>query len=193
MAPDGASLAQAVDLLPVGTLAPPVLQSIAARLSRLIELPVHVLAPDELETRKIAGREQLDAGTLLEAVEGRAVRSGRLLVGLTADDVAVPVFTFVFGLARQGGKACIVSLARADPSFYGLPADPDLRDRRVVSVVVHELGHLAGLEHCTDRACLMSFAGNIERVDTRGSRFCDGCGSRLPRWLRGSAPPPEGV
>jgi archaemetzincin len=184
MAPDGASLAQAVDLLPVGTLAPPALQSIAARLSRLIELPVHVLAPDELEARKIAGREQLDAGTL---------RSGRLLVGLTADDVAVPVFTFVFGLARQGGKACIVSLARADPSFYGLPADPDLRDRRVVSVVVHELGHLAGLEHCTDRACLMSFAGNIERVDTRGSRFCDGCGSRLPRWLRGSAPPPEGV
>jgi archaemetzincin len=193
MAADAASLAEAVDVLPVGELARQTLESLAARLSRQIGLPVHALAPDTLATRKIAGRDQLDAGALLEAVEARALRSGRLLVGLTAEDVAIPVFTFVFGLARQGGKACIVSIARADPAFYGLPPDSDLRDQRAVSVLVHELGHLAGLEHCPDRGCLMSFAGNIERVDTRGSRFCAGCGRRLPRWLHGGTPAPEGV
>ena len=87
------------------------------------------------------------------------------------------------GLARQGGRACIVSLARTDPSFYGLPPDPDLRDERAVAEVLHEMGHLATLEHCPDRGCLMSFAGNVERVDTRGGRFCPACRERLPSWL----------
>ena len=69
----------------------------------------------------IRGRDQLDANLLLEALEARAA-DGRLLVGVASQDIAIPVFTFVFGLARQGGRACVVSLARADPSFYGLPA-----------------------------------------------------------------------
>jgi archaemetzincin len=55
------------------------------------------------------------------------------------------------------------------------------------------MGHLATLEHCPDRNCLMSFAGNIERVDTRGSRFCPACAERLPPWLRGPAPLPDAV
>ena len=54
--------------------------------------------------------------------------------------------------------------------------------------VLHELGHLAGLEHCRDGGCLMSFAGSIERVDSRGSRFCASCATGLPRWLRGLPP-----
>ena len=95
----------------------------------------------------------------------------------------------MFGLARQGGPACVVSLARTDPSFYGLPPDPALRDERAVAEILHEIGHLATLEHCPNRGCLMSFAGNIERVDTRGSRFCPACAERLPHWLRGTTPP----
>ena len=98
------------------------------------------------------------------------------------------IFTFVFGLARQGGKACLVSLARTEPAFYGLPPDQDLRDRRAIAEVLHELGHLAQLEHCPDRGCLMSFAGNVEKVDARGTRFCAACTARLPLWLRGRPP-----
>ena len=104
-------------------------------------------------------------------------------MGVAEADIAVPVFTFVFGLARQGGRACVVSLARADPSFYGLPADPLLRDARVVAEIRHELGHLATLEHCPDRGCLMSFAGSIERADARRRDFCGACRERLPEWL----------
>ena len=95
--------------------------------------------------RRIPNRDQLDANALLEALEARAARDARLLVGVTAEDIAIPVFTFVFGLARQGGRACVVSLARTDPSFYGLPPDPALRDERAVAEVLHEMGHLATL------------------------------------------------
>jgi archaemetzincin len=188
---EAALLAEAVDLLPVGPLEPGWLQGLAARLSRHLELPVHILAPDALPVRRIAGRDQVDAGALLEALEARQAVAGRLLVGVTAEDVAIPVFTFVFGLARQGGRACLVSRARTDPAFYGLREDPELRDTRLVCEVLHELGHLARLDHCADRACLMSFAGNIEKVDTRGRHFCAACAARLPGWLRGPARMPE--
>ena len=190
---EAARLAEAVHLLPVGSLPPGTLEALAARLSRRVELACHVLPPRELPVRRIPNRDQLDAGALLEALEARATADGSLLVGVTGEDIAVPVFTFVFGLARQGGPACVVSLARTDPSFYGLPPDPALRDERAVAEVLHEIGHLATLEHCPNRGCLMSFAGNIERVDTRGSRFCAACAARLPHWLRGLAPLPESI
>jgi archaemetzincin len=189
LAGEAARLADALELLPVGELALGALQAVAARLSRHVELPVHVLAPAALDLARIAGRGQIDASRLLEALEARARVPSRLLVGVTGEDIAIPVFTFVFGLARQGGRACVVSLARTDPAFYGLPADLELRDERAVREVLHELGHLAELEHCPDRACLMSFAGNVEKVDTRGGRFCAACSGRLPRWLRKGRPP----
>ena len=191
MADEAAQLAEAVDLQPLGTLAPGTLEALAARLSRQVRLPVHTRAPASIPLRRVSGREQLDAGALLEALEA-SVPAGRLLVGVTEDDIAVPVFSFVFGLARQGGAACVVSLARTDPAFYGLPADLELAQGRAVAEVLHELGHLAGLEHCSDKGCLMSFAGNVERVDTRGGRFCASCAARLPRWLR-SPPAAEAV
>ncbi len=186
MADEAAQLAEAVDLQPLGTLAPGALEALAARLSRRVLLPVHTRAPASFPLRTIAGRQQLDAGALLEGLEA-TVAAGRLLVGVTDDDIAVPVFSFVFGLARQGGAACVVSLARTDPAFYGLPADLERAQGRAIAEVLHELGHLAGLEHCSDKGCLMSFAGNVERVDTRGARFCASCAQRLPRWLRGPA------
>ena len=182
---EAARLAQAVHLLPVGGLPPGTLEALAARLSRRVGLACHVLPPRELPLRRIPSRDQLDANALLAALEARATADGGLLVGVTGEDIAIPVFTFVFGLARQGGPACVVSLARTDPSFYGLPPDPALRDERAVAEVLHEMGHLATLEHCPDRGCLMSFAGNIGRVDTRGAEFCRSCRERLPGWLAG--------
>ena len=183
MAGETTLLAEAVDLQPVGSLPPGAIEALAARLSRFVELPVHVLAPLAHEVRRIPGRDQLDAGGLLEALERAGAGRPRLLVGVAWDDIAVPLFTFVFGLARQGGHACVVSFARTDPAFYGLPPDADLRDGRLVAEILHELGHLATLDHCTDRGCVMSFAGNIERADTRGSRFCAACAAKLPGWM----------
>jgi archaemetzincin len=180
--PPGARLAEAIDLVPVGELALGTLEALAARLSQKLELPCHVGPGFGLPMTEVRGRGQLDANLLLAALEAR-VPDGRLLVGVASQDIAIPVFTFVFGLARQAGPACVVSLARADPSFYGLPADPALRDERVVAEIRHELGHLATLEHCPDRSCLMSFAGSIERADARGSEFCGSCRESLPAWL----------
>lgn len=183
--------AEAIDLLPVGAVPMPTLAGLAARLSQRVELACHVGPALPAPLPEIPGRGQLDAGALLAALEARAA-PGRLLVGVAALDIAIPVFTFVFGLARQGGAASVVSLARADPAFYGLDPNDALRDARVVAEVRHELGHLAELSHCPDRGCLMSFAGSIERADARGGEFCPNCRDRLPGWLAHRTEPQEG-
>jgi archaemetzincin len=131
----------------------------------------------------------VDADAVLRLLEARPTPHRALLVGLTSLDIAVSVFTFVFGRARQGAHAALVSFARLDPAFYGLPLDPGLLAKRAVDEIVHELGHAAGLPHCRDAACLMSFAGSVEKADVRGSRFCGECRARLPRWLADAGGP----
>jgi predicted Zn-dependent protease len=186
MAAEAALHAEGLDLQPIGTLGAGILPALAARLSRRVRLPCHVLPADELPLPQLAGRRQLDAAALLELLELRGAAPGRLVIGVTAEDVAVAIFTFVFGLAHRGGRACLVSLARTAPSFYGLPENEELRDRRAVAEILHELGHLAALDHCPARGCLMSFAGSVEKVDTRGMAFCDLCTERLPPWMHAS-------
>jgi archaemetzincin len=189
MGPDGRlPPSPSLQLLVIGPGPPLPVPDVAARLSRRVAVPCRVEAPVEvLDLDRVPGRDQVDADRLLERIEAWPAAAGVLLVGLTPLDIAIPIFTFVFGRARAGGRAVIVSLARLDPRFYGLPADPALAERRAVDEVLHELGHVTGLRHCDDAFCLMRFAGSVEQVDARGSSFCARCAGRLPRWM--GAPP----
>ncbi len=171
-------------LLPLDGLESPLAEEIAARLSRRLSAACRILRSGGLQPTRLPGRAQLDADALLAALEALPIADDAVLVGLTTLDIALPIFTFVFGRARQGARAALVSLARLDAGFYSLPSDPDLLARRATDEIVHELGHLASLAHCQNASCLMSFAGSVEKVDVRGSAFCDGCRDRLPAWLR---------
>ena len=140
--------------------------------------------PAALRLAEIPGRGQLDADRLLGELEAEAGERDGALVGLVARDVAIPIFTFVFGRARLGGRAAVVSLARLRPEFYGQSSDPALTHRRAAAEILHELGHLAGLAHCQDASCLMNFVSAVDKVDLRGTDFCAACAARLPRALR---------
>jgi archaemetzincin len=186
MLADDAGVAE-VEILLLDGIGPPLAARIASRLSARLAASCRVTASSPSPPpRTLPDRDQLDADALLGGLEARPARERAVLVGLTLRDIAVPIFTFVFGRARQGAHAALVSLARLDPAFYGLPADPGLLARRAADEVAHELGHAAGLVHCRDASCLMSFAGSVEKVDTRGSFFCGECRRLLPPWLAGS-------
>jgi archaemetzincin len=179
---------RALHLVPVGPLPRATAEDLAARLSLRVSVPCHI-APElpEAGVPRLAGRGQLDADALLRDLEARASPDG-VSIGITALDAAIPIFTFVFGRARQGGAAAVVSLARLEPGFYGLPADPERLGLRGVNEVLHELGHVASLRHCEDAACLMHFAASVDQVDVRGSTFCPFCTERLPPWILGPHP-----
>jgi archaemetzincin len=128
-------------------------------------------------------RDQADADRLLEQLEERAESAhptGSVLVGVTQADLGNPIFTFFFGRARQHGRAALVSLARLSPAFYGLPDDRALTVHRATLEILHELGHVVGLPHCRDVACLMHFAATVESIDQRGNAFCRHCLAAAP-------------
>jgi archaemetzincin len=163
--------------------APPrdLVEAVAAALSRRVSVPCSIRsAPAGFAVPRIRGRNQADADRLLAAVEALDPPEGHVLVALTAEDIGHPIFTHFFGRARHFGAAAVVSVARLDPQFYGLPADRGATVRRTVLEIVHELGHLAGLEHCDDWGCIMRFASTVEAIDNRGSRFCLDCAAELP-------------
>jgi archaemetzincin len=156
------------------------LDDLVAELSRHVGLPCRlVAAPLGGPPPTVPGRAQVDADRLLAALESVA-REAVPLVGLTEQDLGLPLFTFVFGRARLGGAAAVVSLARLRPERYGLPADAPLLARRAAAEILHEVGHLAGLAHCNDRSCLMGFAASVEAADLRGLAFCPSCSEALP-------------
>ena len=108
-------------------------------------------------------------------LEESALADRAILVGVTSRDIGTPLFTYHFGRARLSGSAAVVSWARLSPAWYGKAADPELTMRRTALEVVHELGHVWGLKHCHDFACLMRLAPTVDALDLRGTTICGAC------------------
>jgi archaemetzincin len=134
----------------------------------------------DLEPFYAPDRRQYHATLLLAELLRHLPSSGGRIVGITAEDLFIPVLTFVFGQAQLGGPAAVVSVMRLHTEFYGLPSDEPLLLDRAVKEVVHELGHGFGLVHCPDRSCVMSSSTYVEDVDLKSERFCTDCTSLLP-------------
>lgn len=107
------------------------------------------------------------------------------MIGITSSDLFIPILTFVFGEAQLDGKVGIVSLARLQQEFYGLPPNHALLQKRLIKEIKHELGHTFGLVHCPLRECVMSVANNISDVDAKGSYFCGDCQELLRHSKKG--------
>jgi archaemetzincin len=118
-------------------------------------------------------RKQYHATSILRHLTGLA-RGARLL-GVTAVDLCVPIFTFVFGEAQVAGQCAVVSMHRLREEFYGLPGNRELTATRLLKEAVHELGHTYGLRHCADWQCAMASSHTIDRLDLKGTRLCGAC------------------
>jgi len=163
--------AAGVRLVPVGGFPPELLEEI----SRRSGIPAGRPALDPSPAYDPA-RDQYDSTRLL--LELKARWEGRVM-GAAGLDLFIPVLTFVFGEAEMGGRAAVFSIHRLRQEFYGLPPNRDLLVERAVREMLHELGHLAGLPHCPDAACLMSPAHSVEQVDAKSAEYCPACQAGL--------------
>ena len=125
-------------------------------------------------------RQQYDSTRLLAQL--KACCQGEV-VGATVHDLYIPVLTYVFGEAEMPGRAAIFSIHRLREEFYGLPPDVRLLEERALRELWHEVGHLRGLTHCPDAACVMSASHSLEQVDAKTDQFCPACRGRL-EWGR---------
>lgn len=130
-------------------------------------------------------RKQYHSTKILKEMLDELPSNALKMIGIISSDLFIPILTFVFGEAQLGGNVGIVSLARLQQEFYGLPPNQALLQRRLIKELKHELGHTFGLVHCSLRECVMSVANNIADVDAKGISFCEGCKELLRRSQKG--------
>ncbi|MCU0230065.1 MAG: archaemetzincin [Acidobacteria bacterium] len=167
---------QPLRVVAIGTVPPDVMERSAAVAREVLGFASYVSAQSVLPDPFIdPRRQQYRADRLLADIKGLVRQEHEVVLGLTSVDLFLPVLTFVFGCAELGGRAALMSVHRLDPRFSGFPNDPGVTLERAEKEVLHELGHVLGLTHCPDRACVMASAHDVGEIDVEEPSFCRGC------------------
>ncbi|MCD6310649.1 MAG: hypothetical protein J7M18_08025, partial [Candidatus Eremiobacteraeota bacterium] len=155
---------QPLGLIPLGNIAPDLTDSIRHKLAGIWKGPVEIM--EQVSSDKLPGfrneRGQYFAPSIL-AYLSRYDYPG-ILLGITIDDIYEPGLKFIRGVCLEGGRSALISLRRLGGDIAGEATEQAL----------HEIGHLAGLSHCTSN-CFM------QRAETRQNpgQFCQSCADQL--------------
>ncbi len=165
-----------IGILPLGNVAEITSKSIAGHILGHLRLPVDILPPlappsFALDERRL----QYDAGSILKAMERARHDAYDKLIGVVDVDLFVPILTYVFGEAKQGGRCGLVSIYRLKKNSDGSSAKASAQLERTAKVALHELGHLFDLHHCMEEECLMHFSGGMEDLDRAPLYYCRYC------------------
>jgi archaemetzincin len=103
-------------------------------------------------------------------------------IGVTVEDIySKPNDNFVYGCASMQDGIGIYSFARLDPLFPNVPENRPCTEeekviilKRAISIFIHEVTHLFGLEHCICYLCLMNGAEHKEEMDKQQGSSWDG-------------------
>ena len=159
-----------------GDVSPVYLQVIAAHISGYLNLDADILSPlAQPEYALDEHRFQYDCGVILKTIDPNRFEEYEKVIGVLTVDLFVPIFTHVYGEARQGGKIALVSTFRLQNNPRKASKPSSLTYERTAKVALHELGHLFNLRHCGDSKCLMHFSGSLDDLDRNPVYFCRYC------------------
>jgi archaemetzincin len=165
-----------IGLIPVGEAPVFAAKVIAGHVAGYLNLGAEILAPIENPFHAFdAKRCQYNAGIILKSLEDLDAGPFEKVIAVMDVDLFVPIFTHVFGEARQGGRFAVVSLFRLKKEVDGFRPPFTLVCERAAKTAIHELGHLFDLSHCDDEHCLMHFSGDLRQLDRISFRFCRYC------------------
>lgn len=117
-------------------------------------------------------KDQCDSETILKTLKNEMGKNEKV-VGITSKDIYFGELNFVFGMSAE--DVCVISTARLDPQFYENPANFDVLIKRVLKEIIHEVGHMFGLKHCSNQICVMNFSNSVSYVDDKKDEFCKDC------------------
>jgi archaemetzincin len=167
---------ESVGIVPLGEVCELTVKSIAAHILGYLHLDALILPPMEHPTHAYdERRHQYDAGAIITAMESLSFPQCDKVIGVVDLDLFIPIFVHVFGEARQGGRAALVSIWRLKPPSPASQEALSLQMERTAKVALHELGHLYDLHHCMDALCLMHFSGGLEDLDQTPMYLCRYC------------------
>ncbi len=140
----------------------------------------------------VSSRRQIDAAAVLDALDifrhRMKVKANVLLI--IGTDLFRSGDEFLFGLARPSAGVAVVSTARLCNEYYDLHTDEEIFVDRIAKEGMHELGHLLGLDHCSDQACIMYNPQTLEDLDRKKKQFCKSCQEKIQGAARAEVAPP---
>ena len=117
-------------------------------------------------------RNRYRADSIIKSLKN-TIGEDSVIVGLSHSDISTTKNTIkdwgVMGLGYCPGKACVVSDFRLHVKN---------KNQQFYKLVLHELGHTAGLPHCAVKTCLMRDAEGGNPLDEEKD-FCNNCKSFL--------------
>jgi len=163
------------------------LASVAANLPREIARRLRTVLPWKLVVSSPLSNPQPDGpATTLDAQQVLSLlpstgRHDELTVGLSGFDLSAAGLDYVFGYAAPERRAAVVSLARLMEGTSGRRGGRRLLVERSAKEVLHETGHLMGLEHCDHPQCVMHYSQVLQDTDIKGCGYCARCLKELSR------------
>ncbi|MCG6911195.1 MAG: zinc metallopeptidase [Deltaproteobacteria bacterium] len=165
-----------IGLIPMGDIPDMTPKVIAAHISGYFDLSAELMPPMKNPAHALNRRLlQYDAGAVIKHMEAMSFGAFDKVVCIMDVDLFLPVFTHIFGEARQGGRVALVSMFRLRENEADTVAPSARTLERVAKVSLHELCHLYGLTHCEDSRCLMHFSGNLADLDRSSFNLCRYC------------------
>lgn len=143
-----------------------------------------ILAETSLpESAYYKARNRYRADTLLNYLLRIRPAKYDYLIGITEKDISCTSEPYedwgVFGLGFMPGEACVISTFRLKKNKK---SEAHFQER-VIKVVLHELGHNIGLDHCPTPKCMMQDAeGTIKSVDEEKIEVCSSCKAKIQKF-----------
>jgi archaemetzincin len=171
-----------IRIVPVGSAVPP--PWLAAELAGRFRARVSAGEPLPLEGAWVhEERRQVLSSAVVDALIDRADGAkgepeSNWLLGIVDADLYAPGLDFVFGEATVGGCCAVIGTERLR---WDGGDDEAVFSRRLLTEAVHELGHVAGLNHCAREGCVMFFSATLADTDRKGFEPCQACAAVLQR------------
>lgn len=156
-------------------------------------LPVRIGPPLALEgvkfrDRTLLGnpvRQYLADDILYRVLKPALPADAACLIGTTMDDLyPEEAWNYVFGQATIAQRVGIYSLRRLYPAFWNKAETPEAEHLGMVRgllLLVHETGHMFGVEHCQKYACAMNGTNSLRESDAQPIHLCPDCLKKC-RW-----------
>jgi archaemetzincin len=125
-------------------------------------------------------RNQFRSPQVIDWVEKNCGESGYdRILGICDADAYSGGLNFVMGEAQLGGLVALVYLKMFRTELERSDAGDEMFLQRVQKEVVHELGHLFGLEHCNNNRCVMYFSNSLADTDFKSNQMCQSCARKM--------------
>lgn len=166
-------------IAPLGVVDGVAVRVVAANLQTFFDLPADIEKPRPCPVQALMpARNQYHAAKLMTLLENN-IQESEKRIGITSEDITLPILTHVFGEAQINGRVAVISTARLKGAPSGPSPPKALFYERLAKIALHEAGHLWGLTHCRDTKCLMGFSAGLDSLDALPPAFCPSCTSRL--------------